>query len=68
MILADLVDLAVRRFEHGSNLSELGHLREVGELIGGHCQIGAWSLEDVMAVNAEKLFVKVAVEWEWPSL
>ena len=59
----DLIDLAVRRLKHGSDLGELGHLREAGEVIGGHCQIGAWSLEDVVAVNAEKLFVEVALEW-----
>ena len=64
----DLINLTVCRFKHGGDLGELGHLREAGELVGGHCQIGAWSLEDVVAVNAEKLFVEVAVEWEWPSL
>ena len=58
----------MRHFKHGSDLGELGHLREVGKLIGGHCQIGAWSLEDVVAINTEKFFVKVAVEREWPSL
>ena len=56
----------MRRFKHGGDLGKLGRLREVGELIGGHCQIGAWSLEDVVAINMEKLFVKVALEW--PSL
>ena len=40
----------------------------VGELIGGHCQIGAWSLEDVVAVNAEKFFIEVTVERERSSL
>ena len=64
----NLINLIVCRFKHGGNLGELGRLREASELIGGHYQIGAWSLEDVMAVNAEKLFIKVAVEWEWPSL
>ena len=63
MILEDLIDLAVHRFKHGCDLGELGHLWEVGELVGGHCQIGAWSLEDVVAVNAEKLFIKVVLEW-----
>ena len=53
----------MRRFKHGGDLSELEHLWEVGELVGGHCQIGAWSLEDVVAINAEKLFVEVALEW-----
>ena len=63
----DLIDLTVHCFKHGSDLGELGRLWEVGELIGGHCQIGAWSLEDVVVVNMEKLFVEVAVEREWPS-
>ena len=53
-------------FKHGGDLGELRHLREAGELVGGHCQIGALSLEDVVAINAEKLFIKVALEW--PSL
>ena len=56
------------RFKHSGDLGELGCLREVGALIGGRCQIGAWSLEDVVAVNAEKLFIEVTVEQEWPSL
>ena len=56
----------MRRFEHSGDLGELGRLREAGELIGGHRQIGTWSLEDVVAVNTEKLFVEVALEW--PSL
>ena len=58
----------MRRFKHGGDLGELRRLREVGELIGGHCWIGAWSLEDVVAINTEKLFVEVVVEWKWPSL
>ena len=64
----DLINLIVCCFKHGGDLGELGRLRVVRELISGHCQIGAWSLEDVVVVNAEKLFVEVAVEWEWPSL
>ena len=36
MILADLVDLAVRRFKHGGDLGDLWCLRELGELIGDH--------------------------------
>ena len=55
-------------FKHSGDLGVLGCLREAGELVGGHCQIGAWSVEDVVAVNAEKLFIEVVVEWEWPSL
>ena len=66
LILADLVDLAVRCFKHGSDLGDLWCLLEPGELISGHCQIGAWGLVDVVAVNADKLIVEVALEW--PSL
>ena len=62
------IDLTVSHFKHGGDLGELGRLRETSELIGGYCQIGAWSLEDVVAINAEKLFVEVMVEREWPSL
>ena len=43
-------------------------MRETSELVGGYCQIGAWSLEDVVAVDAEKFIVEVAVEREWSSL
>ena len=43
-------------------------MREMSELIGGYCQIGAWSLEDVMAVNMEKFFIEVVVERERSSL
>ena len=64
----NLINLTVCRFKHGGDLGELRRLREAGELIGGHCQIGAWSLEDIMAVDAEELFVEVTVEREWPSL
>ena len=55
----NLIDLIVSRFKHG---------RDLGELVGGYCQIGAWSLEDLVAVDAEKLFVKVAVKRERSSL
>ena len=54
--------MTVCRFKHSGDLGELGCLWKTGELIGGHHQISAWSLEDVVAVNAEKLFVEVAVE------
>ena len=54
--------MTVCRFKHRGDLGQLGRLREAGKLIGGHRQIGAWSLEDVVAVNAEKLFVEVAME------
>ena len=68
LILANLINLTVCHFKHGGDLGELGRLREASELIGGHCQIGAWSLEDVVAIDVEKFFVKVAVEREWSSL
>ena len=68
LILTNLIDLIVSHFKHGIDLGELGCLRETSELIGGYYQIGAWSLEDVMAVDTEKLFVEVVVEWKLPSL
>ena len=52
----------MHRFKHGGDLGELRRLREADGLVGGHYQIGAWSLEDVVAVNAEKLFVEIAKE------
>ena len=60
--------MIVCHFKHSGDLGELGRLREAGELIGGHRQIGTWSLEDVVAVNTEKLFVEVAVERKRSSL
>ena len=66
LTLADLIDLIVRLFNHGGDLGDLWCLREPGELVGGNCQIGAWSLVDVVAVNTDKLVVEVALEW--PSL
>ena len=64
----DLIDLIVCRFKHGGDLGDLQCLREPGELVGGHDQVGAWGLVDVMAVNTDKFIVKVAVELAWPSL
>ena len=43
-------------------------MRETSELVGGYCQIGAWSLEDIVAVDVEKFFVEVMVERERSSL
>ena len=43
-------------------------MRETSELVSGYCQIGAWSLEDIVAVNAEEFFIEVAVERERSSL
>ena len=68
LFLADLIDLIVSRFKHGGDLGELGCLRETSELVGGYCQICAWSLEDVMAVDVEKFFFEVVVERERSSL
>ena len=44
MILDDLVDLAVRRFEHGGDLGDLGSLWEPSELVGSYSQVSTWSL------------------------
>ena len=63
MILADLIDLTVHRFKHCGDLGDLQRLREPGELVGGHVQVGAWGLVDVVAVNTDKLVVEVALEW-----
>ena len=60
--------LAVHRFKHGDDLSDLWCLREPGELIGGHDQVSAWDLVDVVAVNTDKFIVEVALELAWPSL
>ena len=43
-------------------------MRELGELIGGHGQVSAWGLVDVVAVNMDKFIVEVALEWAWSSL
>jgi len=56
----------MRRSKHSGDLGDLWCLREPDELISGHGQVGAWSLIDVVAVNAEKLIIKVALEL--PSL
>ena len=63
----NIINLTVCCIKHGGDLGKLECLWEAGELVGGHCQIGTWSLEDIMAVNVEKLFIEVAVEWKWPS-
>ena len=57
LILANLVDLAVCRFKHGGDLGDLRCLREPGELIGGHSQVDAWGLVDVVAINMDKFVV-----------
>ena len=68
LILADLVDLAVYSFKHCGDLGDLWRLFEPSELIGGHDQVGAWGLVDVVAVNMDKLIVEVVLELAWPSL
>ena len=62
MILADLVDLTVRRFEHGDDLGDLGSLREPSELVGSYSQVSTWSFVDVVTVDTDKIIVKVAME------
>jgi len=62
LVLSDLIDLAVCRFKHSGDLGDLGRLQEAGKLVGSHRQIGAWSFEDVVAVNAEEIFIEVAME------
>ena len=64
----NLINLTVSNFKHGSDLSELECLREMSELVGSYCQIGAWSLEDVVAVDTEKFFIEVVVKRERSSL
>jgi len=68
LILADVVDLAVCRFKHGGDPGDLRCLWEPGDLIGGHSQVGAWGLVDIMAINTDKFIVEVALELAWPSL
>ena len=58
--------MIVCRFKHSGDLGELGRLREVSKFVGGHGQISARSLENVVAVNAEEFFVEVAMKG--PSL
>ena len=55
-------------FKHCGDLGDFWRLLEPGELIGGHGQVGAWGVEDVVAINTEKFVIKVAVELVWPSL
>jgi len=58
----------VHRFKHGGDLGDLRCLREPDELVGGHGQVGALGLVDIVAVNMDKLVIEVAVELAWPSL
>ena len=67
LILADLADMAVCSFEHCGDLGDFWRLLEPGELIGGHGQVSAWGLVDIVANNTDK-FVEVVLEWAWLSL
>ena len=58
--------MTVCRFKHSGDLGELGRLREVSKFVGGHGQISARSLENVVAINVKEFFVEVAVDG--PSL
>ena len=58
----------MRRFKHGGDFGDLRCLWEPGELIGGHGQVGAWGLVDVVAVNMDEFVIEVVVELAWPSL
>ena len=62
----DLVDLAVRLFKHGGDLGDLWCLWEPDKFVGGHSQVGAWGLVDVVSINTDKFIVKVAVELACP--
>ena len=64
----DLIDLAVHRFKHGGDFCDLRCLREPSELVGGHNQVGAWGLVDIVTVDMDKFIVEVALEWAWPPL
>ena len=52
----------MRRFEHGGDLGDLESLREPGELVGSYSQVSTWSFVDVVTVDTEKIFIKVAME------
>ena len=68
LILADLIDLAVRNFKHCDDLGDFWHLLELSELISGPGQVGAWGLVDIMVVDMDEFIIEVAVEWAWPPL
>ena len=68
LILADLVDLAVHRFKHGCDPGDFWCLWEPNELIGGHGQVDAWGLVDIMAIDMDEFIVEVALEWTWSPL
>ena len=68
MILADLVDLAVRNFKHCGDLGDRWRLLEPSELISGHGQVGAWGLVDIMAIDTDEFIIEVVAEWAWPPL
>ena len=68
LILADLVDLAVRDFKHCGDIGNFWCLLEPSKLISNHGQVGAWGLVDIVAIDMDKFIIEVAVEWAWPPL
>ena len=58
----------MRRFKHGGDVGDLRRLWKPSDLLGGHGQVGAWGLVDVVAVNTDKFVIEVALELAWPSL
>ena len=66
--MVDLVDLVVCHFKHGGDLGDLWCLLESSELIGGHGQVGAWGIVDIVAVDTDEFIIEVALEWAWPPL
>lgn len=57
LILADLIDLTVHRFEHHGDLGDLRCLLKPSELVGSHGQVSAWSLVHVVAINMNEIIV-----------
>ena len=68
LILANLVDLAVRSLKHCDDLGDFWRLLEPSKLISGHDQVGAWGLVDIMAIDTDEFVVEVVAEWAWPPL
>jgi len=68
LILVDLVDLAVRSFNHCSDLGDLWRLFEPSELVSGHGQVSTWGFVDIVAINTDEFVIEVVMEWVWPPL
>ena len=58
----------MRRFKHGSDLSNFWRLLEPSKLISSHDQVGAWGLVDIVAVDTDEFIVEIATEGVWPPL